>query len=456
MSENAKKTSVFAETLALVSEVKDALLKNTDNAFKTNSLREEIERVLNEQVTVNEAEEDGEDITVGSTEDMGGELTTDTPDLDTSEVGDGEPESAEVTDIEGDIETDGAAIEEPEVMDLTNSSDEEALEVFKKLSAEDEIEVVQKDNGEIEIKTQDGGEFIAKPDSGEAAIEEPADDMVSADGEISPEAGTDLDAAIGDAADDAVSDASDDAVSDTVSGDTMGDDSEMSDEPAGDDDEEEIVFEFDLNEPSMAEKTVAEKTVAEETVAEKNVAEKKVTESDNWEVKYKELNETHSKVVNELKSFRGKYTKMVQEQKQLTNKVSVLKESVDLYKVNEKEYKQAVAKLKSTLNEVAVYTANTTNILNLMMENSTTKEEKARILSSFNNVTTVSESEKVYNTLNESFKSINKKTAEQILSESTRSQQSGSSQTTELKEKTLFKDKKLNEHLEQMKKIIKH
>ena len=445
MSNNVKKPSILEETLTSIRDVKESLLENTNNAFKGTSLREELERVLSEEtdVTVNEAKEDGEEENaIGSTEDMGSELTTDTPDLDASEEGIEEPESVEATD---NIPTDVPAVDDTEIVDLTNSSDEEALNVFKKLGPEDEIEVVQNNNGEIEITTQDGSEFVAKPN----------------DGEETPEVGA---PEVGDVAVDA--DVSDIAVYAPTADGTIGDDgleggeieTVDGEEPltSDEDEEEEIVFEFDLNEVNE-EETVAEETVTEEEeVAEETVAEESVNENVNWKAKYDKLMESNTKVTTELKGFRGKYASLVKEQNVLNNTLTTLNENVKGYKVNESEYEKSLSSVMRTLKEVAVYTANTTNIMKLMMENSTTSDEKANILKRFDGVASVNESKRVYDTLNENFKSINKKTAEQILSESTRSQQSGTSATTSLKEKQLFKDKSINEAVEKMVTIINY
>ena len=76
-----------------------------------------------------------------------------------------------------------------------------------------------------------------------------------------------------------------------------------------------------------------------------------------------------------------------------------INEEVSKLKKQNAEYKKALVLFKDKLNEVAVFNANLAYATRLFTEHSTTKSEKLNILKRFDNITTITESKNLYNTI---------------------------------------------------------
>lgn len=119
------------------------------------------------------------------TDDVSGEPKDDVPELPT---GDASPTDADAEPPVDDMPTEPEMGGEPEiggepetddVVDLTGASDEEVLQVFKKMGPEDEIEVVQTPDGNIELKVG-GEEYYIKQNGGAPSDDvPPVDDVTS-------------------------------------------------------------------------------------------------------------------------------------------------------------------------------------------------------------------------------------------------------------------------------------
>jgi len=80
-------------------------------------------------------------------------------------------------------------------------------------------------------------------------------------------------------------------------------------------------------------------------------------------------------------------------------KNEAINEEVSKLKKQNAEYKKALVLFKDKLNEVAVFNANLAYATRLFTEHSTTKTEKLNILKRFDNITTITESKNLYNTI---------------------------------------------------------
>jgi hypothetical protein len=80
-------------------------------------------------------------------------------------------------------------------------------------------------------------------------------------------------------------------------------------------------------------------------------------------------------------------------------KNEAINEEVSKLKKQNAEYKKALVLFKDKLNEVAVFNANLAYATRLFTEHSTTKAEKLNILKRFDNITTITESKNLYNTI---------------------------------------------------------
>ena len=77
-----------------------------------------------------------------------------------------------------------------------------------------------------------------------------------------------------------------------------------------------------------------------------------------------------------------------------------INEEVEKLKKQNSEYKKALGLFKEKLNEIAVFNANLAFATRLFTEHTTTKNEKLEILKRFDNISTITESKKLYNSIN--------------------------------------------------------
>jgi hypothetical protein len=102
-------------------------------------------------------------------------------DADMDDMDDMEDEEIEIEDpvedddLEGDYDTEMDAMPSDGVeMDMTTASHDEVLKIYKKLTDDDEIEVVV-DEDEIELSVKEPGDFLIKMDDSEGMGDEPMD-----------------------------------------------------------------------------------------------------------------------------------------------------------------------------------------------------------------------------------------------------------------------------------------
>jgi len=170
--------SILEETFAEIASIKESLSNNA-SALLNGDLKSELQNVVAK--AINEAR--GEDFENSETDNAetdditpaGGDQAPAFPSDDTDVSGGAEddvaggfpPTDASPTGTGDEMPTDdmppmgGADMGDEEIVDLTGASDEEVLQVFKKMGPEDEIEVIQTPDGNIELKVG-GEEYIIK------------------------------------------------------------------------------------------------------------------------------------------------------------------------------------------------------------------------------------------------------------------------------------------------------
>ena len=310
---------------------------------------EEVEDTEETELEAPEGEEDEEE-EVEDAEEESDEEEEDVEDFD-SEEGD---------DLAGDYSTgmDAMASGDEFEMDMTDASDDDVIAVYKKLTGDDEIEVVyDAEDDELEVKVTEPGEFIVKNVS--AGAEAGADDFEGSDEFGSEE--EDLDGF----EDDSEEDDLDEMVYEIEM--EEGEDGLM-----GEEDEEHLEEDEHLEEGggrnlsngknSTLKPENFPKSLKRSGVAESTVSKKALVESEN---KYKAL-------LTEAKELKGR---------------------------NE-EYKTALKTFRTMLAETVVYNSNLTYVTKLFMEHSTTKDEKQTILKRFDEeVSTLKESQRLYKTI---------------------------------------------------------
>jgi len=334
----ADKKSILEEALLDINNIQNALNANTKEILRSVA-KEEINGVVKESLLDEVYEEEELEIepALGGEEEE--ESTEDAmADIESSEE---EPEM----DSELGMDTDVLGGEE---MDMTGASDDDVIAIYKKMSGEDEIEIV---GDEIHLNITEPGEYVVKMDGEETSEEElelePAeDDDVEYEIEMDDEDETDV---------------PDDLVP------VDGDEEESEEE---EEEEEEKIEEKASVGIGMSVGTHRNKTAAGSIGSLEN------PKSMNESLKAKQLVSETTKKYN-----------------------SLLTEATKLKSENE-EFRKALKEFRTKLVETVVFNSNLTYVTKLFMEHSTTKAEKQNIIKRFDEeVTNLKESKKLYKTI---------------------------------------------------------
>jgi hypothetical protein len=190
----AENKSILEEALLDVKKIQSALNANTKEILRSVA-REEIDSVVKESLVKEIYEEEDLESIEGETE-LGGEADAASDDLEVATLGGEESsEEDELSDIEGSEEVGPEMDSEigmdsmelgTEPMDMTAASDDEIIAIYKKLSGEDEIEIV---GDEIHLNISEPGEYVVKTNSlpvgGEESSEEDEIELPSMDSDDS-------------------------------------------------------------------------------------------------------------------------------------------------------------------------------------------------------------------------------------------------------------------------------
>jgi hypothetical protein len=288
-------------------------------------------------------------------------------DLDTDldlDAGEGEEEGEDV-EMELDLELPSMDMGGEEVMDLTGASDDEVVKVFKKLSDDDEVEVVKDESGIHLTDNETGAEYY---------IKESMDEMEELMNEKEY----------------------------CAEGNCGGMDEEVMYEIELDEDSDvmEMMKEMDMEEGHYEEgyghKMEEGAYIDEEEGDEEPLEEDKLQRHRKFAGKQRY---SGAKVGRRDESKRTR--KPLINRKPKTSTVSdtkIMKEYKELKSKNE-EYKKALNVFKDKLNEVALFNTNLAYVNRLFTEHSTTKKEKMDILKRFDNAETIKESKNIYKTI---------------------------------------------------------
>ena len=406
-----KKKSIIEEALLDAKTLEDALKANTKEMLSAH-MSKEIESIVESSLREQDEETiELDDIELeGSADDEEGvELKLDNEDDDSEEseelgmdVMDLSDDGEEVSDIELDLDTDldldldgGEELEldlEPmgmelgmdDVLDMTMSSDDEVVTVFKKLGPDDEVEVVKDADGIHLTDNETGAEYYIK----ESLDMMDEDDMCEGCGSMD------------------------------------------------EDDDEEVMYEIEMDEElgeghqSFSDRRSERRGMrkhdgenpdglATHLRHSKQGYNDRMDDSLGMDEDYgmdedddASLEEDHTlartKGYQRKGGHRNRQTsetrnsrKPVITRKPKTNTVAeskMLKEYNEL-KGKNTEYKKALNIFKDKLNEVALFNTNLAYVNRLFTENSTTKKEKMLILKRFDNADTIKESKSIYKTI---------------------------------------------------------
>jgi hypothetical protein len=348
----AEKKSILEEALLDIKNIQSALNANTKEILRSVA-KEEIDSVVKESLMKNEADYEEEDLE--STDDA--VKLGDEADMDTLELG-GEESEDELSGIEEPEEV--APEMAPEigmdsdelggVYDMTKgASDDDVFAIYKKLSGEDEIEIV---GDEIHLNITEPGEYIVK----KGAL-----------------------------------------------GDSMEAEEELDLEDSEEDSEEEGEMNYEIE---MGNEDESEEEESEEEEKESEEDEKESEDEEELEevakvggkVKYVGGSKTNEKLKDD--SFIHEATKARQIVSETTKKYNTLLTEAKKLQTENEEFRKALKTFRNQLVETVVFNSNLTYVTRLFMEHSTTKSEKQNIIKRFDvEVSNLVESKKLYKTI---------------------------------------------------------
>ena len=412
-----KRKSIIEEALLDAKSLEDALKANTKEMLASH-MKQEIENIV--ESSLNEDEEEEVIDVEGSDEEM--------EEMPALEAGD-DSEESELMDLDIDLDAlagdDDDEVEldiaelpsdldmgDEEELDLTGASDEEVIAVFKKMSDEDEVEVVKDEEGIHLTDNETGAEYYIKEDydvhEGEEHMEE---------GDEHYEEGYKMDeAGCGKGLDEA---------------------------GCGDHMEEEVMYEIELSEEqpyggNKGDESKSRRDYMEE--GEEHMEEGKyggnkgdesrshrdyMEEGDDMYEETLDLDEEDTIEEDKLKRHQstgyqrysgakagsdqaspyGGIGESKKSKKPLSNRKpknvervaesKIMKEYKELKAKNE-EYKGALKVFKNKLNEVALFNTNLAYVNRLFTEHSTTRSEKMEILKKFDSAESIKESKTIY------------------------------------------------------------
>ena len=382
--------SIIEEALLEAKQIEEAVKTNTKEIL-AKTMMPEIEEMVKESLTEDDLTETGEEQVTENEESVTEDAPINEDEEESEEVeiegGDDEEEVAIVAidadeDESEEEEVASAEIEMgdemdiPSIMDLTSSSDEEVIKVFKELSDDDEVEVV---GDVVKIKATEPSEYrveIPSADVDESTIEEESIDEDEAiyEIELSEDELNEIDSIVNE--DDVVEE---EAVT-----------------------EEETVTEEDGDEAGDQSKTKG-KDYKNYKGTDKGYKGKTGSshgdqgEPDDYENESEEdLEETSRLKAGPNSSFSRMAGQGIWGKDKVNEAVQA--ELENLRSKND-EYKEALKVFRNKLNEIAVFNSNLAYATKLFMEHSTTKTEKMEILKRFDNVSTIKESKSLYRSI---------------------------------------------------------
>ena len=156
----ADKKNILEEALLDIKNIQNALNANTKEILRSVA-KEEIDSVVKESLTKEVYEEEdvdgAEEVPAAGAEPANSEMPTDLQSTDGVEEPTGiDPMGGAGEEGMDGIDPMGGA---PDELDMTQASDDDVIEIYKKLSGDDEIEIV---GDEVHLNITEPGEYIVK------------------------------------------------------------------------------------------------------------------------------------------------------------------------------------------------------------------------------------------------------------------------------------------------------
>lgn len=407
---NNKKT-LLEEALLDIKHIQNALNANTKEILRSVA-KEEIDAVVKESLEDEAYTE--ENIPMDDTE-IGGD-SLEVTDVESPEGLGGEEMAPDMSpEMGGEMDVAVAGTDElgmdglpSDEMDLTDASDDDVISVYKKLSGEDEIEIV---GDEIHLNVSQPGEYVIKTSDVDTM---PTGDMSpEMEPEMEPEMGGEMEPEMG----------GEDEVDYEI---------EMDDDSEGGEEVEAGEESAETETPEGGEESAEEEE--EETIDEKIAVGNGMSVGNH-------RNPTTAGSIGAAENPKGAMNESIAAKKlvsETTKKYNNLLTEAKKLKNENEEFRKALKQFRTQLTETVVFNSNLTYVTKLLMEYSTTKTEKQSIIKRFDeSATTLAESKKLYKTISnelETRKPIAESVENKIIKEST------TSTSKQLNESTAYVD----------------
>jgi hypothetical protein len=297
--------------------------------------------------------------------------------------------------------------ESSEELDMTGASDEDVIAIYKKMSGEDEIEIV---GDELRLNITEPGEYVVKLDS------------LQGDTDLADEENFDEEPI------------------------EMGDDEEEStdveyDIEMGDDDEETEEEESEFGDEEAVESEEGDSEFGDEEETEEEEIEENIANVNGKAGHQGQRRSGSSHLGFGKKSVDGEKLDETIKARQIVSETAkkyntLLTEAKKLKSEND-EFRTALREFRTKLVETVVFNSNLTYVVRILQEHSTTKSEKQNIIKRFDEVSNLVESKKLYkNIVNEleTRKPINESVERKIIKEAS------TSTSKQLNESTAYVD----------------
>jgi len=326
-----------------------------------------------------------------------------------------EEEQPEVTDIEGEPEDDEwSEFDDFKVgddeFDCTGANGDIAVKVFNKLGEDDQIVIKKEDDGTFNVKDEEtGAEYVIELESDEEGEDSEFEDNTEIEGdavedEAQPEEGEDLDDEIefeidseegdGESEPETQSDDKEDQLNEE---DNLGytDNYQDKDPIEGLKNHETApngAKDWNKGVPTDTKKPWAGKGEGKpfETKVNENVTTSKSQKRKEVKTMAPNSGEEDKPEVTKVTSVAGK---------EISENIKKIITKAKEIQAENKQYQQAIQEIKKSLLEAAALNINYGKLVNLLMNETTTKEEKAKIVERFSNVKTINEGTQLYNTI---------------------------------------------------------
>ena len=435
----AKKNNTAEKTILEAEQITKALKEGTEKQLR-NLMNEALSNLIKEDENQEEIEEPVEDDSY-EVEDVDAENSSEDETPEGTDGTDSTEEGESLADNAEEADDEWSDMEEFKVgdndYDFTGVDGETALKVYNKLNDDDEIFVTKDEDGNYEMRDDEtGAEYVIElnPDGDDAE----AEDEVELGDDESEDADSDDDSEIEIDFDNEPEE--DDTEIEIDLGDDdqeLGDDEELEDPELNDDDEDDELNEenlgytdsyqkdvftkkpnmsepakgmndWDNGAPKGAEKPWAGKGDMKPFGKQKQEVDEQVvlgSEANNRK-KVKSAVKRQAKTGYHTVSQDGEYKGDINEEK-----IRKIVEAAKAIQAENKLYKESIEKIKKSLYEAAVLNVNLGKVVSLLVNETTTREEKNSILERFNNVKTIKEGNALFESIRRELKGSTQKSA---------------------------------------------